>query len=70
MHRLGDFRAVVVGAVEVGVDGVQRDAEAPGDRLVEQIAEVAGGDLQQGPRRAGLHQQMRFLQQAFVVQAG
>ncbi|MCY1425929.1 hypothetical protein D9M71_417370 [compost metagenome] len=69
-HRLGDFRAVVVGAVEVRPDRLQRHAEARGAGLVEQLAEFAGGDFQQGAGRAGFHQQLRLLQQAFVVQAG
>ncbi|MCY1513707.1 hypothetical protein D9M68_482190 [compost metagenome] len=69
LHGLGDLGAVVAGAVEVGADGRQGLTEAGGAGLAQQAAIVLAGQFQEHAGLAGLHQQVRLLQQAFVIQA-
>ncbi|CAI8966337.1 hypothetical protein EMIT051CA3_50469 [Pseudomonas chlororaphis] len=70
LHRLGDFLAVVVRAVEVRADAAQGFAEVAGAGLAQHALEGVAGDFQQQARFAGVDQQVRLAQQAFFVQAG
>ena len=69
MHRLGDFLAVIIGAVEVRTDVAQGLTELRGAGLGEQALEGVGGDFQQQPGFARMHQQARLIEQAAFVQA-
>ncbi|MNZ49676.1 hypothetical protein D3C78_674510 [compost metagenome] len=69
LDGLGDFLAVVIGAVEVGTDAGQVFAEVGGAGLGQHGLEVFAGDLQQHARLARVDQQQRLAQQAFFVQA-
>ena len=70
LHGLGDFRTVVVRAVQVRPDVAQRHGEVAGAGLAQQRLEGFSGNFQQYARLAGLDQQTGHLQQAFFVQAG
>ncbi len=70
LHGLGDFRTVVVRAVQVRPDVAQRHGEVAGAGLAQQALEVGAGDFHQQAGLTGLDQQPRLLQQAFFVQAG
>ncbi|MNZ72566.1 hypothetical protein D3C78_909470 [compost metagenome] len=70
LDGLGDFLAVVIGAVEVRTDAGQVFAEVGGAGLGQHGLEVFAGDFQQHARLTRVDQQLRLTQQAFVVQAG
>src|SRR5690606_8057058 len=69
LYRLGDFRAVVMRAIQVRLDRADRLTETRGAGLAQQWLEGFGGNFQQYAGLAGVDQQAGHLQQAFFIEA-